>query len=61
MQYYTDKGKKYHTIIRALAYKWIRILHKCWKERTPYNEDKYMETLKLRGSIFATWHLQNKL
>ena len=58
VQYYTDKGKKYHTIIRALAYKWIRILHKCWKERTPYNEDQYMETLKKRGSIFATWHLQ---
>jgi transposase len=60
VQYYTDKGKKYHTIIRALAYKWIRILFKCWQERTPYNEDKYMETLKLRGSIFATWHLQKK-
>src|ERR1019366_7483843 len=58
VQYYTDKGKKYHTIIRALAYKWIRILFKCWQERTPYNEDKYMETLKKRGSIFATLHLQ---
>lgn len=58
VQYYTNKGKKYHTIIRALAYKWIRILHKCWKERTPYNEDQYMETLKKRGSIFATLHLQ---
>jgi transposase len=58
VQYYTAKGKKYHTIIRALAYKWIRILFKCWKERTPYNEDKYMETLKKRGSIFATLHLQ---
>jgi transposase len=60
VQYYTDKGKKYHTIIRALAYKWIRILFKCWQQRTPYNEDKYLETLKLRGSIFATWHLQKK-
>jgi len=60
VQYYTDKGKKYHTIVRALAYKWIRILFKCWQERTPYNEDKYLETLKLRGSIFATWHLQKK-
>ena len=58
VQYYTDQGKKYHTIIRALAYKWIRILFKCWQERTPYNEDKYMQTLKIRGSIFATRHLQ---
>lgn len=58
VQYYTDKGKKYHTIIRALAYKWIRILFKCWQERTPYSEDKYLQTLKKRGSIFATLHLQ---
>lgn len=58
VQYYTDQGKKYHTIIRALAYKWIRILFKCWKERIPYNEDKYLETLKKRGSVFATLHLQ---
>ena len=58
VQYYTGKGKKYHTIIRALAYKWIRILFKCWQERTPYNEDQYIETLKKRGSIFATLHLQ---
>ena len=58
LDYYTAKGKKYHTIIRALAYKWIRILFKCWQERTPYNGDQYMETLKKRGSIFATWHLQ---
>ena len=58
VQYYTAKGKKYHAIIRALAYKWIRILFKCWQERTPYNDDQYMQTLKKRGSIFATWHLQ---
>jgi len=58
VQYYTDKGKKYHTIIRALAYKWIRILFQCWQERTPYSEDKYLQTLKKRGSIFATLHLQ---
>lgn len=58
VQYYTGKGKKYHTIIRALAFKWIRILFRCWKDRTPYNDQKYLETLKKRGSIFATLHLQ---
>lgn len=58
VQYYTTKGKKYHTIIRALAYKWIRILFKCWQERTPYDEDRYIQTLNKRGSIFATLHLQ---
>ncbi len=58
MQYDTDKGKKYPTIMRALAYKWIRIRFKCWQERIPYNEDQYLQTLKKRGSIFATLHLQ---
>jgi len=58
VEYYTKKGKKFHTIIRALAYKWVRILFKCWQTRAPYNETAYMETLKKRGSIFATLHLE---
>jgi transposase len=60
VDYYVNKGKNFQTVIRALAYKWIRILWKCWKERTPYSEEKYMETLKQRGSIFATLHLEKK-
>jgi transposase len=58
LDYYTDKGKKYHTIIRSLAFKWIRILFRCWTNRTPYDEQKHMETLRKRGSIFATLHLK---
>jgi transposase len=58
VEYYTGKGKKYHTIIRALAFKWIRILFRCWQDRTPYDDQKHLETLKKRGSIFATLHLQ---
>lgn len=58
VEYYTGQGKKYHTIIRALAFKWIRILFRCWKDRTPYDDEKHMKTLAQRGSIFATLHLQ---
>lgn len=58
VEYYTGKGKKYHTIIRALAFKWIRILFRCWQDRTPYDDQKHLETLRKRGSIFATLHLQ---
>jgi transposase len=58
VDYYKAKGKRFHAIIRALAFKWIRILWKCWQERTPYNDDQYMQTLTKRGSIFATLHLQ---
>jgi transposase len=57
VDYYTERGKKYHTIIRSLAFKWIRILFRCWKERTPYDETRYLQMLEKRGSIFATLHL----
>jgi transposase len=60
LDYYKAKGKKFHAIIRALAFKWIRILFHCWKTRRPYNETTYVEMLKKRGSIFATLHLQTK-
>ena len=60
VEYYTGKGKKYHTVIRALAFKWIRILFRCWQDRTPYDEQQHMKTLAQRGSIFATLHLQKK-
>jgi hypothetical protein len=60
VNYYMAKGKKYHTIIRALAYKWIRILFRCWQNRTSYDDARYMKILKKRGSIFATLHLEKK-
>jgi transposase len=45
-----SKGKPHNTIIRALAFKWIRIAFRCWKTNTPYDESKYLEALKRRGS-----------
>ena len=47
--YYDHKkaeGKGHHTAIRALAYRWIRIIYRCWKDRVPYNEQRYMESLR---------------
>ena len=44
------KGKSHQTIIRALAYKWIRILHRCWLDRKPYNEAAYLLALKKKQS-----------
>jgi transposase len=60
VQYYTDQGKGYHTAVRALAFKWIRILYRCWQSRTCYDEAQYMESLRKSGSIFATLHLEKK-
>ena len=45
-----SKGKPHNTVIRALAFKWIRIAFKCWKSNTPYDESKYLNVLKKRGS-----------
>jgi hypothetical protein len=36
--------------VRALAFKWIRILYRCWQTRTPYDETTYLNALKRRGS-----------
>jgi transposase len=45
-----SKGKPHNSIIRSLAFKWIRIVFRCWKTKTPYDESKYLEALKRRGS-----------
>jgi transposase len=44
------RGKKHHAAVRALAYKWIRVLFHCWKNRIPYNEQHYLEALGKRQS-----------
>ena len=44
------KGSSYQAAVRALAFKWIRILYRCWITRTPYDEAQYLKALKERGS-----------
>lgn len=48
------RGKGHHAAVRALAFKWLRILFRCWKERTPYDEAKYLAALQQHGSWIAT-------
>src|SRR5919109_1945422 len=45
-----DKGSSHQAAVRALAFKWIRILFRCWQDRTPYAESVYLNALKHRGS-----------
>jgi transposase len=45
-----DKGKSHHAAVRALAFKWIRILCRCWQDRTPYDESTSLQALHRRGS-----------
>ena len=48
-----DRGNGHHAAVRALAYKWIRIIFRCWKERRPYDESQYVEALRRHGSPLA--------
>jgi hypothetical protein len=45
-----DKGTTHQAAVRALACTWIRILSRCWQERTPYDASVYLQALKRRGS-----------
>ena len=47
------RGKSHHAALRALAFKWIRIMFRCWKDRTPYDEAVYSKSLRLRRSPLA--------
>ena len=45
-----DKGSSYQAAVRSLAFKWIRILYRCWQTNTPYDESRYLNALRKRGS-----------
>jgi transposase len=44
------KGSSHNATVRALAFKWIRILFRCWVDRTPYDESRYLSALQKRKS-----------
>lgn len=50
-----EKGKSHQAAVRALSYKWIRIMWRCWQARTPYNEVKYLESLQRKGSALLKY------
>lgn len=44
------RGKGHHAAVRALAFKWMRIIFRCWQTRTPYDEEAYLAALSRHGS-----------
>jgi len=42
------EGKSHQVILRMLAFKWIRILFRCWQTNTSYDESTYLFALKER-------------
>lgn len=44
------RGNDHHAALRSLAFKWMRILFRCWKTRTPHDEATYIAALRRKGS-----------
>lgn len=49
-----EKGAGHHAAVRSLAYKWQRIIWKCWQTHTPYDEQIHEAALQTSGSPLAT-------
>jgi transposase len=43
------KGKSRWAAIRKVAFKWVRILWRCWQDRKPYQESQYLGSLQRDG------------
>jgi transposase len=53
------RGKSHQAAVRALAFKWIRIIYRCWQTRTAYDEVKYLEGLRKKGSSLLNYAANN--
>jgi transposase len=45
-----EKGSPHHTAVRALAFKWQRVIFRCWQDRTAYDDARYEAVLRKRNS-----------
>jgi len=52
------QGQSHHAAVRALAFKWIRIAFRCWKDRTPYEERLYQHARQRRQRPLPTTELR---
>jgi transposase len=48
-----DEKMDHHPAVRSLAYKWIRIIFRCWKDGKSYDEQIYQNSLRRRGSLIG--------
>ena len=48
------RGKGHQAAIRSIAFKWIRILVRCWQDHIPYDEARYKQSLSRRSGTPST-------
>jgi len=53
-QAHCHRPEQHHAAVRALAFKWIRILFRCWKDRRPYDEQLYLMSVRRRRGQLGT-------
>lgn len=54
--YYQEQIKRekgHHAAVRALAFKWIRVIYACWQHDCAYNEQTHLAELQRHGSYLA--------
>jgi transposase len=44
-----SRGMKHHAALRKLALRWIRILYVVWKNRVPYDANRYLATIQRKN------------
>ena len=54
------QGKKHQAVIRQLAFKWIRIIHACWRNHAKYDELAYCGSLISRKSPVVKFFADQK-
>jgi transposase len=47
------RPEQHHAVLRALAFKWIRIFFRCWQDRKPYDEQLYLASHRRRNSLLG--------
>jgi len=45
-----ERGDGFQTRLRKIGFKWSRVIFRCWKDRTAYDESRYLERLQATGS-----------
>ena len=51
-----DQKASHHTAVRSLAFRWIRILYRCWKDRQLYDERLFLEAQGRRNTPRTGWN-----
>jgi len=46
-----DRKKSHHAALRALAFKWLRILYRCWKAHRTYDELSWLSAREQRRPV----------